>query len=121
MTLKTGVVLRRAAVNLAVLAGAWLVALLVGMALEFAFGWSRFVGISLVAVGGLYVARRLKASFALVVILGCAVSIAVELVASRLAGPGVIRGGEVLLTIWRASMVGVALGFGAALGRHVPA
>src|SRR5262245_47241739 len=114
MSDRTKLVVRQLAVNLAVLAGAWLVALLIGISVEKLFGASRFVGIFLAAGAGLYTARRLGASFASLVILGCVLFVAVTLTAGKLVGPGIIRGREVLLSIWAASMVGVAVGFAAA-------
>ena len=114
MSDRTKLVLRQLALNLAVLAGAWLVALLIGVSVEKVFGASRVVGVFLAAGAGLYIARRVGASFATLVILGCVLFVAVTLTAGKLVGPGIIRGREVLLSIWAASTFGVALGFAAA-------
>src|SRR5262249_8889985 len=119
MSDRTQLALRQLAVSVAVLAATWLVAMLVGISVERVFGASRFVGIFLAAGAGLYTARRVGASFASVVILGCLLFVAVTLTARQLVGPGIIQGREVLLSLWAASVIGVALGFAAAQLRGI--
>lgn len=101
-----------AAVNLLVLAGAWLLAFALVQFARLASGewFVSSIAILLAAAVGLYAALRFKAEFALLLFLGVIAWVATELAAHATWGIRAIQGGETHLTIMAAAMVGVALG-----------
>jgi hypothetical protein len=98
--------------NLAVLAGAWLLALgLVQVATRTIPGWfAAPIAILLAAAAGVYAALRLRATFALLLILGTAASVASTLAAHATWGIRSVQGGPIHLTIIAAAMLGVTFG-----------
>ena len=100
-------------VNVALLAGTWLLGLVLVQGQRLAIGTQlgAALAISIAAAIGSYLAWRLGAVPALLVLLASCAWVLVEAASSALVGSIVIRGREPHLTVLAASAVGVLLGF----------